>query len=460
MGEKMMVRIRISTSKKYMPIVAIYFLFNLLCFLQMYSIGVGAFAITLILVGLGFLVRFDLLGVYVFTALPFFNVMNSSVGSTSLFYLLLGITVARYLVQGFERSTPIKISLLLLIVAITCSNLDAQMRYLQWLIRLIPLVLFYNSPFMKNKLMQIIDAYAISLVMASLWGYLMLRAGTSIYTRNYVYAAGTSTTRFAGLVGDSVMYAIQLLFLISLLFVLIVKKRKMRGVRCTLLALLVVFGLLTYSKTFLACLLLQLLFLCVYQMRHTRVTAKSLLRDLIVVAVVLAAMMGILYYIFTAESLWAINIRTRLLAADLSTGRLTVWKYYLDWFMEDVKNIIFGMGFAEYAVRRTFYSPSGGVFNILYTHNIFLETAVVFGGVIAFLLLVVLIVWMAKTYRKYRDALVFLPLFVFLIVGMISHGHFEYSTYLNLLLILMVADGDGFDSKFKEQRLSTLEAVT
>lgn len=453
--------IRIPTSqKKYMPVVATYFLFNLLCFLQMYSIGIGALAVTLVLVGLGCLVRFELMGVYVFTALPFFNVMNSSVGSTSLFYLLLGVTAVRYLIQGFERSTPIKISLLLLIVVVTCSNLNAQMRYLQWLIRLTPLVLFYNSPFIKNKLSQIIDAYAISLVVASLWGHLMLKAGTSIYTRNYVYAEGTSTTRLAGLVGDSVMYAIQLLFLISLLFVLMIKKRERRSVRCTLIVVLVVFGLLTYSKTFLGCLLLQLLFVYVYQVRQTRATVKSLLRDLLVVSVILAVMMGVLYYIFTAESLWATNIRTRLLAADLSTGRLTVWKYYLDWFMEDVKNIIFGMGFAEYAVRRTFHSPSGGVFNILYAHNIFLETAVVFGGVIAFLLLVILIIWMEKTYRKHRGVLIFLPLFVFLTVGMISHGHFEYSTYLNLLLILMVADGDGFDSKSKEQRPSTLEAFT
>lgn len=437
-------------NKKILSVVGLYCLFTLLCLFQLYSIGVGSLAISVVLIGICCFVRFELLGIYLFAALPFFNVMNMSIGSTSLYYLLLGIAVIRYLIQGFERSTPIKMVVLLSIFVLTCYNLTSQIKYVKWFIRLIPLVMFYGVPFVKDRLEDIVDFYAVSMVIASWYGYLMLQMGTSIYTHSYVYADGASTTRFAGLVGDSVMYGMQLLFLIAFLFVLIIKRTNRKPIRVILVALLVYFGALTYSKTFFGCLLIMACVLYVYYLKRQKITGMSLLKNFIVIVLFVMLIAGLVLFVLTSDGSWAINFRTRLLAADLSTGRLTVWKYYLEWFYEHPEGFVRGMGFSEYATRRTFYSSTKGSFTILYAHNIFLETAVVFGIIEALLLFSALIVWMAKKFKEHRDGILFLPMLVFLIVGMISHGHFEYSTYMNLLLILMVADSEQLCMKREE----------
>lgn len=438
-------------NKKIVSVVGIYCLFNLLCLLQLYSIGIGSLAISVVLIGICGFVRFEYLGIYLFAALPFFNVMNMSIGSTSLYYLLLGIAVIRYLVQGFERSTPIKIVILLSVFVLTCYNLTAQIKYVQWFIRLIPLVMFYGVPFVKERLEDIIDSYAVSMAIASWYGYCMLQMGTSIYTRSYVYTEGASTTRFAGLVGDSVVYGIQLLFLIAFLFVLIIKKKDRKSIRVILVALLVYFGALTYSKTFLACLLIMACVLYVYNLKSQKITRMSLLKNFIIVVISVMLMIGLIFFIKTSDNQWAINLRTRLMASDLTTGRLQVWKYFLEWFSEHPESFFRGMGFAEYTThRRIFYSSTGKKFIIIYAHNIFLETAIIFGIVEALLLLLALFIWVVRKYQEHRDGIIFLPLFIFLVSGMTTHGHFEYSTYMNLLLILMVADSEQLCMKHEE----------
>lgn len=438
-------------NKETVSVIGIYCLFNLLCLFQLCSIRGASLAVTLVLVVLCGLIRYEFLGVYLFAALPFFNVMNLAIGSTSLYYLLLGIAVIRYFLQGFNRSTPIKLVILLSIFVLTCYNLTAQIKYVQWFIRLVPLVMFYGEPFIKERLDDIIDSYAISMVIASWYGYWMLQTGTSIYTSSYVYAEGASTTRFAGLVGDSVIYGMQLLFLIAFLFVLIAKRTNKKTVRVILVGLQVYFGMLTYSKTFLGCLLIMACAMYIYYLKRQRITGMSLVKNLIIAILIFAVVIGLVSYILTSNMQWALNIRTRLLTADLSTGRLTVWKFYLEWFSEHPESIIRGMGFSEYATRRTFYSTTGGSFTILYSHNIYLETAVMFGIIEALLLLSVLIIWMRRKYREHRDIILFLPLLVFLVTGVTTHGHFEYSTYMNLLLMLSVAGAGELNSEYKVQ---------
>ena len=434
--------IRMKTADKRTNMyIGIYILANLLCFFQYKSMQAPSLLLTGLIVGIGFIIPYSELGIYLFACLPFFNMMNAQVGSTSMYYVLTGIAVLRYLLRGFNSNTPKKIVALCFLIALTCYNLTAVKEYVQWIIRVIPLVLFLREDIIQEHLADIIDKYTISMLFSSAWGWLMLQAGTSIYTRSYVYREGVVTIRFGGLVGDPVLYGIQLIFLISYIFILINKGTERQKLRIAAVALMCWFGTLTYSKTFFFCIVAEFLFFYIYWARHNKRSQRTLSRQIAAFIAATAALCLIAYFVLTSDTPWALNVRTRLLAADLATGRFTVWQFYADWCKNHWTSLFGGMGFSNYIVRRTFFSAAtGSSYNIMFAHNLFIETAVSFGILETIALLAWLTIWAVNTYRSHRDYLYFLPLFMFLITGMITHGHFEYHFYLNVLLTLSVAE--------------------
>ena len=420
--------------------IVIYFLFNLLCFFQYLSLDKEALLITALLVGFGFFFPYTEMGVYLFACLPFFNVMNFQVGTTSMYYVLTGIAVLRYSYQEHNYKLKKKMVLLCIIVIATCYNLEAVKEYIRWIIRIIPLVFFFREDVIKKHLKNIIDRYTLSMLFSSLWGWLMLKAGSSIYNGSHVYNEGTYVIRFAGLVGDSVVYGIQLLLLISFIMVLIFRESEWRKTRLTAVILLYCFGLITFSKTFLFFMVLQIFYIYIYWSHRKKWTGKSIMLNAVVFIGMLTTTAWFVRFLMTSNNDWASTMRIRLLSVDMSTGRLDVWRYYLGWCMDNWISLFRGMGFSEYFTLRPFRSVSGYYYLINRAHNLYIETIVVFGVLESLVVFGALIIWTIKSYRKQRNTLYFLPLMTLLITGMTTHGHFEYSFYLNVLLIISIAE--------------------
>ena len=433
----MTIAIRTKKLEKY---IVIYSLFSLLCLFQHLSFEMGALAVTVLLIAFGVFIPYSEMGVYLFSCLPFFNVMNFRLGTTSLYYVLTGIVVLRYLLHGTHYRLPKKIILLCVIIAATCYNLSATKEYIQWIIRVIPLVLLFREDLVQNHLKEIIDKFTLSLLFSSLWGWLMLIAGTSIYNKGYVYSEGTSVIRFAGLQGDSVVYGIQLALMISFCIVLLFKDPAHRKIRGIAIALMCFFGAMTYSKTFLICAMLELLFIYVYWSRGRKITPKILLLHTAAFVGVAAVTAGFICFVMKSNSIWATSLRARLLSSDTSSGRIDVWKYYLNWSASNWTSLFRGMGFSNYLTLRTFHSVSGYNYLISRAHNLYVETMVIFGTLETLIILCALIIWGVNRYRKEKNFLCFLPLLVLLITGMTTHGHFECNFYLNVLLTMSVAE--------------------
>ena len=199
----------------------ILFLLNVLCLFQFIQFSIGASLITGIVLLIGFLIKYEELGIYLFLCLAFFNVMNASVQTQSLFYALCGIVVVRYLLQEHQKYRFLhKIILLCAIFLATAYNLTDTIRYLSWFILLFTCVLLYHERIITEKLSDIVNLYSIAVLIASWWGYLMLHRGMAINNGAEQYFTGRyAYLRFAGLVGDSVMFG-------SLLLILIAAKRK------------------------------------------------------------------------------------------------------------------------------------------------------------------------------------------------------------------------------------------
>lgn len=139
-----------------------------------------------------------------FTALPMFNLFNANIGSTSMFYLFIFIFWYKYCKQHNWKISQTKVLILILffVIRLTAGNIVAQ---LKWIVLFSVLVLTYKEACLNQQLGKLVKYLTISFLIASLAGLLMLLEGRSIYAQGYLVNQGVTVTRFAGLIGDSVL---------------------------------------------------------------------------------------------------------------------------------------------------------------------------------------------------------------------------------------------------------------
>ncbi|MDD3229654.1 MAG: O-antigen ligase family protein [Oscillospiraceae bacterium] len=415
--------------------IASYLLLNFLCVSQLYSFRAISGALSLMLICGGLFLPYSELFIYLFTCLPFFNVLNLQIGTTSFYYFLMGIVMIRYLTQGYNSRTPTRIVFFLLIILITCSNIDGKNEYIQWLIRLLPFVFLLDDSVLLRCTGKCIERFALSMVLASVWGFVMYKTNSYLYGTGYVYSGNSISIRFAGLTGDSVWYSIQLVMIISMLLVLLfLQKREMaKGWIIAEVVALCYFGLLTYSKTLLVSLAIMLFFCYFYWVFHHEKSRTFWLKNIMAILLIVSVVLVFSALVLNSSLPWFVSIRTRLFAADISTGRVDVWKYYIDWIFSHWTSIFHGMGFAEYS--RGQYIPALGRV-VGYSHNMYLDTIVLFGVIEAIAVFVWLGVYVGRALRNSRNMICFLPVLMLLVCGITTHVHFEFSFYLTALLSL------------------------
>jgi len=371
--------------------------------------------------------------VLLFLALPFFNLFNYKMGQISLYYILVIVFIFKYFKFKKHKFSKSKICAFIMLVMLRIPSGDFAL-LAKWSLLLFVVFITYNEDFFVEQIIEIINGITISTILSSLFGYYMLQNHISIYTRSYVYSQGVgSTTRFAGLIGDSVFYAqfVSVLIAANLVVAFYKKEKIKRSVVCSII--LVLFDLMTYSKTGIILIVgVTAMFAIALVVKNAK--KKSTIAKAVGISMlfVVAGIYAVNYVIVHMDNLMILNYITRFTSADLTTGRNIVAKHYLDLLYGSWRSLFFAMPQELYTTPFS----TNGVNQINRAHNIYIESVCAFGLIASLILFVWLVFRLFRTFKMKDAWFCCLPLLVILASGFALHGHFEFHYYSLIALSL------------------------
>lgn len=372
--------------------------------------------------------------VLLFTAMPFFNLFTSNIGSTSLFYLYVIVFLLKYIFANKYHFNKQKILVFTLLILVRIPSGDFV--YLtKWALLLSVLVFTYNEDFFMEQSNKIVRYLSISFVLSSLFGYYMLQNGLSIYTNSYIYISSELTvTRFAGLVGDSVFYSQFAALLIAANLVINYYNNSDRLFRYIIVAILTCFIILTYSKTGLILALASIVIYLIALVYNNIKTRKKIISTLLIIVVAISSMIvGVNYVLEHTNNLIISNYINRFSASDLLTGRKEVYDHYINLLEHNWGTPFFSMPQDEYLSIFT----TNGINKLNRAHNIYLETVCAFGIFTSIILFGWIFIKVLQVLKSKKQKFCVLPMLIMLASGFTLHGHFEFHYYFILSIALL-----------------------
>lgn len=372
--------------------------------------------------------------VLLFTAMPFFNLFTSNIGSTSLFYLYVIVFLLKYIFANKYHFNKQKILVFTLLILVRIPSGDFV--YLtKWALLLSVLVFTYNEDFFMEQSNKIVRYLSISFVLSSLFGYYMLQNGLSIYTNSYIYISSELTvTRFAGLVGDSVFYSQFAALLIAANLVINYYNNSDRLFRYIIVAILTCFIILTYSKTGLILALASIVIYLIALVYNNIKTRKKIISTLLIIVVAISSMIvGVNYVLEHTNNLIISNYINRFSASDLLTGRKEVYDHYINLLEHNWGTPLFSMPQDEYLSIFT----TNGINKLNRAHNIYLETVCAFGIFTSIILFGWIFIKVLQVLKSKKQKFCVLPILIMLASGFTLHGHFEFHYYFILSIALV-----------------------
>lgn len=422
--------IRLKREKYILSIVLILIVF--LGVSHCLLIGNVSLFITMIIIVISLFSTVNISYIIMFMCLPFFNMMNKSIGSVSFFYVVIIIFLIKFLKYKKMKIGYKKLLLICFFIFLRLFSRDLVLLS-KWILLILPLILTYNDDILYYNLERVIKYLSITTIISSLFGYYMLINGLSIYTSAYVYSEKGITTRFAGLIGDSVVYGQFIIIIIASNIVIGYFNKKINK-RCILLSVILsIFGILTYSKTFII-LLIFIIFIYILNtiMENIKNKKKILKSFFIIISSIFVILLGISYIIKNMDNYLINNYIVRFSNVDLWTGRGTVSKHYIDLIFSDFRNIFIPM--KQYIYEAPFYASSTMI--ITRAHNIYIETVCIFGLAGSLLIFLYIIFEIIKFLFRKGKFICLSPLMVLLASGISLHGHLEFQYYFTVMLSL------------------------
>lgn len=359
-------------------------------------------------------------------AMPFFNMFSYKLGSTSLFYLLMTLYCVQYLRRRrFQMGrNQFLIFFVCCLLTITMNNMEI---WVKWALRFFLMVLFFNDEALSDSLQDTVQYTSVSAILSSAIGYIMQINGKSIYTRSYVYLQGVgSSTRFAGLIGDSVFYGQFIAVLIAANLMLAYQDKRYGRFAHIASAIMAAFALLSISKTAILLIAVELTGYVVLLIIRNAKNRKSVMKSVLLLIGVWAALVLLYWYVMThSDNFLVRSFMTRFAANDLWTGRTSIAETYLKWIASDWKCWLVGMRYSTYT-----RGIQSGNLVIRRAHNILIETACLFGVIPTIAILVALVCYFCRLQSRYHvSVMAYLPLMILLASGVSLHGHFEWHYY-------------------------------
>lgn len=397
------------------------------------SMGGVAFLCTLCVLAIALVSSSEVCCRLLFVCFPFFNIMGSDLGGTSMFYVLILLFAAKSLIDGSAQSAGRRLTLYGLIILVTLYNYGAGLTYLKWLIHLLVPVLLIGTGRMRRNFPVYLKFLTISLILSSAVGQMMLDAGVYLYTFGSVRVGAEITTRFSGLVGDAVVYG-QLVSVVIGANAYLAFSGKGYRLIAPLCLVLVFFAFMTYSKGALVSLTIVGLFVLVAYVKRAvegKMPVRYIVYALMAVAVAYFGA-GILSSGATPFSPDA--LMKRLDSDDLLTARAQIWSAYFDlWGQVGAPMVFKGIGFDVYQGTTVY----GRWHNC---HNIYIEAVTLFGVLGAIAMGAALLVFLVKRVHSGAAAMSILPCVILLASGMILHGFLDFPFFYVLTVTLGCVD--------------------
>lgn len=387
-----------------------------------------------------------------FITLPFFNLFTVTVGTTSMYYVFLFIYILQNIKININQNNSKwlidRYMIFTIIVILTVQNIytDISTSYLSWLIMSLVFLFLYKN---RNiNIFKIINYYTAAFIISSILGYIAINRNImQVFPRNIkgVWNAGKTTLRFVGLTGESNGHAQIALILIAfnIIHYLICNSRKEKFKYAISIGMIVLFTNLTYSKMFILGLIAIIFLMIIYNFIKNIRIGFSLKKTLILMTLIpiLVSIIGI-YISRNIDNTIISNYIVRFSAKDLSTGRFTIYKYFLDILSSNILYMIFGIGFNKYNI------PWG---HGKHAHNIYLE-CILLTGIIGFLIVIILLMnKIRKDMKKNTNFILYIPLIVFLITGISLHSMLTNYFYFILMLIISITDDEYYINKINNR---------
>lgn len=274
---------------------------------------------------------------HLFFLLPFTVIFKLTPEGTSVFaYLMIVTAVILMLRRKRVHATPIALIALFSVYAMIGmkSNYTTVGKMIAGLFLLYVFVASVSPENFKNHIL----AYSLGLLGSSIIGTMKESwENVAIYftDMDYVLVNGLRTLRFTGLNYDPNYYSIGIIIAIFLCMRLFFQKEGNRVLLGILIASLIVFGFISYSKMYLLTILLLAVFFVFDRIKSPKRIVTTFLGAFLVVA--------LLYQWATSYGYMEI-ILERLSGDDISTGRFDIWKGYLDYFGNSPMTVLLGDG--------------------------------------------------------------------------------------------------------------------
>lgn len=413
------------------------------------SLGKVSFLLTLVVVAIAAVGSSETCCRLLFACFPFFNVMGADLGGTSMFYLLVLLYVLKATIDGSVAHTRERYVALMLVFVFTVYNIDAGLTYVKWLIHLAAPLFVLGTARLKENFPTYVRFLTVSLVISGFMGLMMMDRGVYLYTFGTVNTGVDVTTRFSGLVGDSVVFG-QVVALVVGTNAYLMYAGKMYSGAFPIALVLVFFAFLTYSKGALICLAIVGVFALFGFVRKAARDGLPV-RYLVGAVLALAAAYLLATYMLSGSSLFSADaLATRLDSSDLLTARRDIWNAYFKlWDSTGLPMLFKGIGFDTY-LSTTVY---GRWHNC---HNLYIEAVTLFGWIVTVVMVVALASHFVNMKRKGAAFFAYMPCILLLASGFILHGFldfpffYEWTVALGCLEFAATGAGERKNEKQKE----------
>lgn len=366
-----------------------------------------------------------------FFLLPSANIIKVSPGQISIFTVFYAMVVFRIVFKNGQMEKKLVVCVALFVMYSILFSGVSQMVTIATMA--FGFILLHDTSVSDGyDYSTILTSYALGIILAST--LCVFRSQLPIIER-FVSSTVLKTghleylDRFAGLHGNPNYYTLDLSVVLSCLVVSMCRK-KITIWNTILFLCLIVFGLMSISKSFLVACAFLVAMLLFFSLRNG---LKSFLGVLLVLV-----MAGIGVYYFAEDSIN--GYITRLFQdsqgnsdmSSVTTGRWDIWAAYFNAMFEDPKLLFLGKGIG------------GSLVNNKGTHNTYIECLYYFGIVGTTIYLCVLKSVIALP-RKRRNALLYVPIMVvlirFLAIGAIIYDNVWY--YYALICLMWSDDAKG-----------------
>ena len=398
---------------------------------NIYGSSIICLGATAIVILLGCAFKVENLLLYMLANIPFFNILNYKTGTTSMFYLLIIVFVVKYYFSKHEHyKIRTKTLIIVVLVLFSLYNLSVFETYIKWVLKFIPVILIYKEEWLYNNMSKTITYLTISAIISSAMGYILLNADKYLYTGSYVYSNGSSATRFAGLIGDSLVYS-QFILIVMACNLIKIEKYKCNKTLCMLaIVILIAFGFFTYSKTYIALMLFTVFFYFIYKLVQYVREKKSYKFIIFCIICLIGCVIAVNYIAQNSSGNMISSYITRFTSSDLLTGRSEIYARFINLWKENPQVLIVGIGFEKYIEP---YNNG----TCQYSHNIYIETISLFGVLVFCILAIFIVKAIISYFVKKGDIIYLLPILILAISGFVLHGHLEFGYYFNIILAII-----------------------